>query len=195
MKPAFIVDADLLQALEGQQYIVFRPDGDIAEYFKLIQGELKKILPPGVKYPNTGHITLGGFSDSMAKLDESFRSWVADIKPLVVSVESIDSFPSPFKIIILKMQKDAQLRNTYDKLTASVSKNSVKTIGMERSSDNWIFHMSLAYCSELNNHDWQNVLDSLHELPNKSPRYLVNEAELVEYRTGEHASALKLGDK
>ncbi len=64
MGPAFITDNNLLQSLEGQQYIVFRPSNDITDYYKSVQSELKKMLPSSTKYPNTGHITMGDFSDS-----------------------------------------------------------------------------------------------------------------------------------
>ena len=75
-------------------------------------------------------------------------------------MDSIGSFPAPFQIVIARLERTPSLVEAYARLTAMLDKTDFNRIG-ELSLDDWTFHMSIAYCSELPNDDWEGARTSL----------------------------------
>lgn len=195
MKTPFYTDPDLLAGVEGQQFIVLRPNGDVSKCFDDIKARLQKVLPDKAKYPNTGHVTLRGFSDNGDKLYDAAKQWAKAIKPFVVSAEELTYFPTPFKIIVLKIKSSLELREAYIKLTDIINDRGFKTVGVQRSAAEWIFHMSLAYCANLDDAEWEAVLKSIKSLSIPEASETVHEAEFVWFRNCEHSRPVQLNQE
>lgn len=60
MRRPFMDTPDQLASLEGQQYLVLRPTGAVAEVYREIQETALDRLVIPARRPHTGHVTLRG---------------------------------------------------------------------------------------------------------------------------------------
>ena len=150
MNEEFITNPELLKALEGRQFIVLRPIDPIASYYRVVQQQLKSVMPTNITYPNTAHVTLRGFSEpnSLSKLQGSTEKWATSLAPIRVAIEDISYFDAPYKVVFLKIISTDELKRTYSSLSDVVVSDNLQTIDVERDENEWIFHMSLAYCAD-----------------------------------------------
>lgn len=160
-----------------------------------MQVTAKSSLPNVVTYPNTGHVTLRGFfePDRVEQLREAVREWVAGQPIIDLRVEAIDSFPASFKIVIARLERTPSLVNAYAGLTAMLDQTDFNRIG-ELGLDDWTFHMSIAYCSELPDDAWGTTRTSLERELTDRPVDVASELEFVWYQDGvEHREVLAFG--
>lgn len=195
MTRAFMTDPALLASLEGQQYLVLRPTRLVAEFYDAEQTSLKARLPEAISHPNTGHVTLRGFYEParVRELKDAIAAWAGKQAPIEVRVDAVDGFPAPFQILIARLHRSATLVDAYGSLTSALDATDLQRIG-ELSLDQWIFHMSLAYCNTLSSEDWQaaHAENSRDIVP--PPSELLTEAEFVWYQNGtEHTERIALG--
>lgn len=190
-----MIDPSLLQSLEGQQYCVLRPRGEVEQYYDEVQSVLKNRLPASVTYPNVGHVTLRGFGDPehVAELGSFLDAWAESVDPLEIRVEAIDSFPAPYKIVILRLAKTEELKRAYSLLSEELAKSTLMPIGEQFSVDDWTFHMSVAYCNTLSDEEWTDLVNELGGFASETPATVVSDAELVWYDGGEHSRTVPLG--
>lgn len=96
MRRAFMTDANLLESLEGQQYLVLRPGGSVAAFYDEEQAALSTVLPSSITGPNTGHVTLRGFHEPerVAALKSVLAAWARHRSPVEMEVVGVDGFPS-----------------------------------------------------------------------------------------------------
>lgn len=190
-----MTDPALLQSLEGQQYCVLRPGGEVARYYDEVQSVLKQRLPSSVTYPNIGHVTLRGFGEPerVAELGSFLDAWASSISPLEVRIEAVDSFPAPYKIVILRLAKTDDLKHAYSLLGDELAKTTLTAIGEQFSVDDWTFHMSVAYCNTLSDEEWADLASELESLGNSGPAIAVSDAEFVWYDGAEHSRVIPLG--
>ena len=64
MRRPFMIEPRQLASLEGQQYLVLRPAGPVADDYAATQSALLRTLPGSVTHPHTGHVTLRGFFEA-----------------------------------------------------------------------------------------------------------------------------------
>ena len=192
--PDFMTDPAQLGSLEGQQYVVLRPAGDVSELYRRTQDEVLSLMPSGCAHPHVGHVTLRGFSecDRVPELRDAVRRWAAAQRVIDVAVDSVDVFPSPFNVAILKLARSASLVGAYSSLTAFLDTTDFRRIG-ELPLDEWVFHMSLAYGSELDPDAWAEAVRCLERLQIRRASVRVSELEFVWYEGGEHRSVFPLG--
>ena len=185
MPRSFMAGPEQLASLEGQQYVVLRPSASVMAMYERVQATAQFSLPDVVTYPHTGHVTLRGFfePDRVDHLKEVVREWAAGQPFIDLRLDAIDSFPAPFKIVIARLERTPSLVNAYADLTAMLDQTDFKRID-ELSLDDWVFHMSIAYCSELPDDDWGGVRISLERELADRPVDVASEVEFVWYEGG-----------
>ncbi|MFQ4150519.1 2'-5' RNA ligase family protein [Arthrobacter sp. LAPM80] len=163
--------------------------------YEKAQDTAKSSLPNVVTYPNTGHVTLRGFfePDRVEQLQAAVREWATGQPLIELRIEAIDSFPAPFKIVIARLERTPSLVNAYAGLTAMLNQTDFNRIG-ELSLDDWTFHMSIAYCSELPDNAWDDTRTSLECEFADRPVDVASELEFVWYQDGiEHREVIAFG--
>lgn len=196
----FMVDAGQLRDLEGQQYIVLRPAGDVLAEFDQVQdaarGRLETAgLARSVRYPGAAHVTLRGLyePERVDQVRDVVRRWAAGQHPIEVVFEAVDSFPAPWQIVIARLARTPSMLNAYASLTDALDATDLRRIG-ELSLDEWTFHLSTVYAKTLDAADWTRLAsDTHHEYP-KPPTETITEVEFVTYfDAAEHREVLALG--
>ncbi|MHA7984626.1 2'-5' RNA ligase family protein [Rathayibacter sp. CAU 1779] len=187
-----MTDPGLLASLDGQQYLVLRPTGPVAEFYDAEQAALKAVLPESISHPRTGHVTLRGFYEPtrVQELRDALATWATQQEPLELQVDAVDGFPTPFQILIARLHRSAPLVDAYARLSSSLDATDFQRIG-ELPLDQWIFHMSLIYCNALSADDWQLAYEKNSRDVKSRPSELLTEAEFVWYENGtEHTQTM-----
>jgi len=192
---AFMTDPTLLDSIDGQQYLVLRPTGPVADFYDAEQSSLRRSLPDSVSFPNTGHVTLRGFWEPtrVHELKNVLKDWAARQPPITVRVDAVDGFPTPFQVLISRLERSTSLVDAYAALTSALDATDFHRIG-ELPLDQWVFHLSLIYCNSMSEDDWLSVAaQSAKDLPVR-PSELLTTAEFVWYEDGiEHSETVPLG--
>lgn len=185
MSRSFMTGPELLASLAGQQYIVLRPSASVMTMYERVQTTAKSTLSSVVTYPNTGHITLRGFfePDRVEDLKQVVRQWAAEQGSIELRVEAVASFPAPFKIMIARLERTPSLQDAYAGLTARLDQTDFNRIG-ELSLADWVFHMSIAYCSELSGDAWDSTKRAFESELTDGPVEVATEVEFVWYQDG-----------
>ena len=114
-----------------------------------------------MSYPAQAHVTLIGFPRD-AQLESArdlVAQWAQSVAPLRLEVERAGYFPAPFQIVILQIRKTTELFKALASLRARATQRGLGDVGMVQAAD-WIFHMSVAYCSSLGGPAWAGVFDA-----------------------------------
>ncbi len=180
-----MTDPAQLGSLEGQQYVVVRPTADVADFYNMLQSSMRLGLPPVATFPNTGHATLRGFyePERVRELKQSLHQWAARQRPINLRVDAIDGFPPPFKVVIARLARSATLIGSYSTLTDHLNATDFRRIG-ELSLEDWIFHLSVAYCARLDDSEWGKVLGTHERDLNERPEETTSAVEFVWYENG-----------
>lgn len=193
MRRPFMDTPDQLASLDGQQYLVLRPTGPVAELYEREQDAA--LHRADVPHPHTGHVTLRGFfePERREELAALVRDWAAVQAPIEVTVEAVDVFPAPWQIVILRLARSASLVSAYASLTSALEATDIRRLG-ELSLEDWTFHLSVLYGKTLSPEEWQALATaSARELADR-PSETIHEVELVSYDGGvELAEVIRLG--
>ncbi|MEA1264622.1 2'-5' RNA ligase family protein [Microbacterium sp. STF-2] len=195
MRRPFMDTPDQLASLEGQQYLVLRPTGAVAEVYREIQETALDRLGIPARRPHTGHVTLRGFSEPERReeLAALIRTWAAQQEPIEVSAEAVDVFPLPWQILIVRLARSASLISAYSTLTAALDATDYRRLGELPLAD-WTFHLSVLYGKTLDAADWSRFVKAEVRPLSPAPTEVIAEAELVWYEDGiEYAEVLPLG--
>lgn len=195
MRRPFMNDPRQLASLEGQQYLVLRPTGAVADDYRAVQDAVLQTLPVDVKHPHTGHVTLRGFYEPERVNDVRaiVREWGAAQHPIEITTEAIDTFPAPWQIVIARLARTASVVHAYATLTDTLAGTDLRRLD-ERSLDDWTFHMSVIYGKTLDADEWSAIAASVTREYTERPTEVVTEAELVWYSGGvEHHELISLG--
>lgn len=195
MRRPFMNDPRQLASLEGQQYLVLRPTGAVADDYRAVQDAVLTTLPAGVKHPHTGHVTLRGFYEA-GRLDDVrslVRAWGAAQHPIEITTEAIDTFPAPWQIVIARLARTASVVSAYATLTDALAGTDFRRLD-ERSLDDWTFHMSVVYGKTLDADAWAALVRSTSVEYLEQPTETISDAEFVWYSDGvEHHEVIPLG--
>ncbi len=192
---AFMTDPDQLASLNGQQYVVLRPSQAVLRFYDVEKQALGTKLSRTVPSPHTGHVTLRGFaeSDRVPEVEEAVRAWAKRQEPILLEVEGIDGFPPPFSVVIARLARTSELVGAYGSLTTLLDETDLVRIG-ELPLDQWVFHMSLAYCSGLSEADWVALLALAKREVFRGPSETISEVEFVWYEDSvEHSEVIPFG--
>jgi 2'-5' RNA ligase len=193
----FIDDPDHIRAVEGQRFVVLRPDLAIREAHRHLQSLLRERgsgLP--ISYPAQAHVTLAGFGadTQLNVVQDLVESWSHRVSPLRITVERLEYFPAPAQILIIRVLKTAELLSALSGLRREASHRRL-TIDTTIPLHDWVFHMSVAYCADLSGPAWNDVMKLSKELEIPPASCNVNEIEVVafdnlrEYSGGVYAFA------
>ncbi len=192
---AFMTDPDQLVSLNGQQYVVLRPARDVGRFYATEQRAIKARLPREVPSPHTGHVTLRGFAEPerLADVETVVLEWAKLQEPISLEVEGIDGFPPPFSVLVARLARTPGLVGAYALLTNLLDNTDLARVG-ELSLDQWVFHMSLAYCGGLNAAEWDESLALARRRVPSRPTETISGAELVWYEDSvEHIKLIPFG--
>src|SRR5687768_1044070 len=152
----FIDDPEHIRELDGQRFVVLRPAMPVTQCHRHVQDLVRRRLPGlPVSYPARAHVTLAGFAlgTSLESVQNLVSEWVRDVPSLRIEVEDATSFPAPFQIAILKVVKTSALFSALHGLRRKGEQWGLK-LSTVTPAEEWVFHMSLAYCSKLTPADW-----------------------------------------
>ena len=195
----FITDPAHLMEVEGHRYVVLRPHGPVLEAFRRAQDRLREVLPgAGVSYPAFPHVTLGGFPQGTALSDvqDAVEAWAARTPPLALHLEGVDVFPAPDKVLFVRVSKTAELDGALVALGEEANARGLPDVDPRRVED-WIFHMSAAYCDAMVEGEWERATQVGRDLAVPSVSCVVHHVEIVAYDRGRERSggALPLGGR
>ena len=194
-KPDFMTDPEHLKGLEGRRFIVLRPTGEVSKVYKETQARFKELFTnKEVTYPNTEHVMLRGYPSGTELKDvtEAAETLMGK-RGFKVEILKLATFPSPFKIIVFEVVKTPELIVAYEDLSNETRAKKLPHFEPERSSDEWIFHMSVAYCEKLNDGEWEKVEKEVAEIDTPKASCFVDALEVVSYDDqGEHVREIKL---
>jgi len=154
----FIDDPEHIREVDGQRFVVLRPEGVVSDCHRKLQDVLRRSLSGmPVSFPRA-HVTLAGFAGGtqLESARELVSSWTHGVPPLRVQVQGARSFPSPFQILYLEVLKTPALVRALRSLRRLAEERGLP-VETGIPVDAWVFHMSLAYCSKLTATQWDSV--------------------------------------
>jgi 2'-5' RNA ligase len=155
----FIDDPEHIKELDRQRFVVLRPAAVVSDCHRWVQDLLRHHLSGlSVSYPARAHVTLAGFAagTSLEAVQDLVSAWALDVPPLRIEVEGATLFPPPFQIAVLKVVKTAALLAALQGLRQKAAQPGL-TMSTVIPAEEWVFHMSLAYCAKLNATEWSEV--------------------------------------
>jgi len=190
----FIDDPGHIALLEGQRYVVLRPNGAVQDGYTQVREQVQdKLGRLQVSYPTQPHVTLAGFGKgtSIDAVREVVANWAPTVPPLRLEVVDLGVFPSPFQIVILRVRRTPEIADALTTLREQAQQSKLVDVATVQSSD-WIFHMSVAYCSALSAAAWADVAAWVETVPVAAAECTVTEVELVAIDDGQEYSGGRL---
>lgn len=189
----FINDPVHLARLTGHRYVVLRPNDEVSATHATVQSSVRaQYSDLAISYPARAHVTLKGFpaGTQLEEVQALVHAWAAGVPSLRIEVERITVFPFPFQVVIVQVRKTATLFHALTSLRALAKQQGLPDWpkGTIPSVDDWIFHMSVAYCSTLSAADWTTMTSFSEKLTAPSVSCLVQEAEVVAFDEGREYS-------
>jgi 2'-5' RNA ligase len=194
----FIDDPRDLAALEGKRYVVLRPDESVSEIHSQVRSKIRaKLWGLPVTYPAAAHLTIAGFptGTSLTAVQRLVADWAPRRSPLLVELDGgVGFFPEPYKTVILQVRKTEALFHALSDLRRSAEEQRLHNWapGTVPAVEDWVFHISVAYCSSLSSEAWYELLPYLKGLRIDALRCTIYEAEVaaidngVEYSGGHY---------
>src|SRR6266508_3283767 len=186
----FIDDPNDLARFDGQRFVVLRATGGITDVHRHVRSLIKAQLAHGaVSYPAQAHVTLTGFpkGTQLELVRELVAQWAPSVLPLRLKVETAGYFPAPFQIVLLQIRKTPELFEALASLRTRAAQRGLGDAGMVPAAD-WIFHMSVAYCSSLSSQAWSAVTEFVDGLSVQAAHFVVGEAEIVAFDNSQEYS-------
>lgn len=177
----FIDDPNDIARFEGQRFVVLRAAGAVRDVHCHVRSLIKEQLADGdVSYPAQAHVTLTGFPKGtpLEPIRDLVAQWARSVAPLRLEVERAGYFPAPFQIVMLQIRKTTELFEALASLRARATERELGDVEMVPAAD-WIFHMSVAYCSSLSSQAWVAVTQFVDGLSVQAARSVVGEVEIV----------------
>jgi 2'-5' RNA ligase len=176
-----IDDLAHIRALDRQRFVVLRPGPAVSEGHRRIQEILKERLSAlPISYPACAHVTLSGF-DAGTPLDAVqtlVEKWACGVPALRIEAECVAVFPPPFQIVFVQIRKTPELLAALVGLREQAEERRLSIATLIPPQD-WVFHMSVAYCSELSASAWSDVTALVQTLDVRPGRCLVEQVEVV----------------
>lgn len=185
----FIDDPAHIALLEGERYVVLRPNGAVRDAYTRVRARFQeKLTGLPVSYP-AHHLTLAGFANgaSLDAVRELVANWASTVSSLVLEFEELGVFPSPFQIVIARVRRTPALGEALATLREQARQCNLIDVATVQPSD-WIFHMSVAYCSALSATAWQDVAAWVETIRVAGAECAVTEVEIVGIDDGQEYS-------
>jgi 2'-5' RNA ligase len=179
----FIADPTHLSELDRQRFVVLRMPQTATEMYGHVQGLVRQRLSAlPVSYPARPHVTLCGFPAGtvLAAVQETVESWARSIPSLAIEVERMSTFPPPFQVVIVQVRKTPELLAAVAGLRRQAEERRL-VLSTLVPADQWIFHMSVAYCAGLGAAAWHELTEFIEKLQVPLTQCVVHEAEVVAF--------------
>ena len=179
----YIDDPEHIRAVDRERFVVLRPSRVLREVHKQLQVLLRqRVAHRAISYPAQAHVTLAGFGagTNLQTVQDVVESWSHHVSPLTITVEAIACFPAPSQVVIIRVLKTGELMAALSRLRQQASQAQLK-IDTTISLQDWIFHMSVAYCSKISPSAWSEVTKLVEELALPPACCVVNDVEVVAF--------------
>jgi 2'-5' RNA ligase len=186
----FIDDPTHLTELDRQRFVVLRMPPAVTEAYRQTQQTLRQRLSTfPVFYPARAHVTLCGFAagTALAAVQDVVGSWARSRRPVLIDVERVSTFPPPFQIVFVQVRKTLELADALTDLRQRAEAHRL-VLSTLVPADQWIFHMSVAYCGGLSASAWHELTPFVDALPVLEAHCVVSEAEVVAFDNGREYS-------
>ena len=186
----FIDDPEHIREVEGQRFVVFRPTGVVSDDYRELQDVVRRRLSGlPVSFPARGHVTLAGFAAGaqLQTIQELVSAWTLGVSPLRIQVQRATSFPSPFQILYLEISKTPALVRALQSLRRMAAERAL-SLDSAIPVDEWVFHMSLAYCPKLDATEWDSSARLVEAQPTLNPSCLQETVEIAAFDDGKEYS-------
>jgi 2'-5' RNA ligase len=170
--------------------VVLRPTEAVPDVHAHLRSLVKAQLPQGeVSYPAQPHVTLSGFprGTQLESVREVVAEWAPSVAPLLLEVERASCFPSPFQIVILQIRRTTELFEALASLRTRATQRELGDVLGVPPAD-WIFHMSVAYCSSLDSSSWAALAQFVKDVSVQAAQCVVAEVEIVAFDKGQEYS-------
>jgi hypothetical protein len=189
----FIDDSAYRARLAGHRYVVLRPRGEVSTVYTTVQTAIQaRFSDLAISYPAQAHVTLKGFpaGTPLAAVQALVQTWAAEAPPLQVAVERVTIFPEPFKIVIVQVRKTVALFHALVRLRNLAERRTLPDwpTGTISRVEEWIFHLSVAYCSLLSATDWSAVASFGENLSIPAAACSIHEVEIAAFDEGQEYS-------
>ena len=104
-------------------------------------------------------------------------------------MDGVDGFPPPFSVVIARLKRTPELLAAYARLTSLLDETDFQRLG-ELPLEQWVFHLSLAYCSSLGEAEWDDIHTRSARSIAERPTEVISQAELVWYEAGVERSTV-----
>jgi 2'-5' RNA ligase len=179
----FIDDPAQIAELEGQRYVVLRPIGAVAAAYRDVRRAVGTALHGRpAPCPAEPHVTLAGVGEraDVPRLQALVAEWATHVTPLRLEIERVGVFPAPFQIIIVQIRRTPELFDALSSLRRCVSGEGLHEVAAV-SPEEWVFHMSVAYCSKLSAAEWDDVVTAVEQIAVAPATEVVAAVELVAF--------------
>ncbi|HWC33003.1 MAG TPA: 2'-5' RNA ligase family protein [Actinomycetota bacterium] len=188
----FIDDPEHLREVDGERYAVLRPTDAVVAAYSDVRTRLREVLAgSNASFPAYPHVTLRGWpkETDLDRVRDVVSRWSRRIPPLDLQIERVGTFPSPYRIVVVIVQKTPALRDAFTSLVAASADAGLPIWpAWTGDVDAWEFHMSVAYCSALDEEAWMRVAASAvaFEIPRAACE--VREIEVAAFDDGRERS-------
>ena len=154
----FIADPVHLAAVNGERYVVLRPVGAVADAYRQLRPTVEHLLAgQNVSCPAEPHVTLAGFGPCPVEaVRRVVETWACQATPLRVEIERVTTFPSPFQVVVIVIRRTPELFDALSTIRARGLEAGLHDLAVIRPED-WTFHLSVAYCSEMHRSAWADI--------------------------------------
>ena len=186
----FVDDPEHITALEGERFVVMRPELALRKCHGQAQDTLRQRLAGlPASFPACAHVTLAGFpaGTPLEAVQDLVAGWVCGVHPLRISVERAASFPAPFQIAVLQVRKTEALFAALLEIRQLAEQRGLKGFaGIP--AEEWTFHMSLAYCPNLSADEWASVVQFMEAMRVPKVSAMQRTVEIVAFDGGSERS-------
>jgi len=186
----FIEDPQHRTELDRQRFVVLRMPSAVTGIYEQVQEAVRhRVSALPVSYPARAHVTLCGFAAgaALAAVQEVVGSWARAMPSLLIDLERVSTFPSPFQIVMVQVRTTPELFTALASLRQRAGQRGL-VLSTVVPAEQWIFHMSVAYCSGLTAEAWHDVRQFVETLRAPSATCVVGEAEVVAFDEGREYS-------
>lgn len=173
------------RVLEGWHYVVLRPGHGLARVHRQMREEVQRRLPSmPVSYP-APHVTLGAFpaGADCSGIVKLVSSWSEEVPVLRVETRALRTFSPPHMFILLELTRTTALFNALVALRKGADAEGLAIV-KEVAADDWIFHLSIAYCSELASDAWDELVADLQHVVTPQVASTIVRAEVLTFNSG-----------
>jgi 2'-5' RNA ligase len=114
-------------------------------------------------------------------IQAAVRAWAEATEPLRLELAGVSVFGPPFQIVVLVIRKTRELADAYRRLLDESLRAGLPDWPGTIAPEDWVFHLSLAYCADLDEQEWKRAEALARRLSPGGAQQLARQAELVAF--------------